>query len=72
MIKKRVFTVLLIALCSTSFSVFAQTEPEDIVMDCFAGSGTVGQVALEEKRRALLIELNPDYKALIQNRLNSV
>ncbi|MBW1657469.1 tetratricopeptide repeat protein [Flavobacterium quisquiliarum] len=32
MIKKRVFTVLLIALCSTSFSVFAQTEPEDIVM----------------------------------------
>ncbi|GAA3723530.1 MULTISPECIES: lipopolysaccharide assembly protein LapB [Flavobacterium] len=32
MIKKRVFTVLFFALLSTSFSVFAQTEPEDIAM----------------------------------------
>ncbi|WP_294959162.1 tetratricopeptide repeat protein [uncultured Flavobacterium sp.] len=32
MIKKRVFTVLFFALFSTSFSVFAQTEPEDIAM----------------------------------------
>lgn len=32
MIKKRVFTVLLIAIFSNSFSVFAQTEPEDIAM----------------------------------------
>ncbi|MFC0780112.1 tetratricopeptide repeat protein [Flavobacterium sp. HJSW_4] len=30
--KKRVFTVLFFALFSTSFSVFAQTEPEDIAM----------------------------------------
>ena len=32
MIKKRVFTVLFFALFGTSFSVFAQTEPEDIAM----------------------------------------
>ncbi len=32
MMKKRVFTVLFFALFSTSFSVFAQTEPEDIAM----------------------------------------
>ncbi|MDQ8011273.1 MAG: tetratricopeptide repeat protein [Flavobacterium nitrogenifigens] len=32
MIKKRVFTILVFALFSTSFSVFAQTEPEDIAM----------------------------------------
>ena len=32
MIRKRVFTVLFFALFSTSFSVFAQTEPEDIAM----------------------------------------
>ncbi|HEY1195122.1 tetratricopeptide repeat protein [Flavobacterium sp.] len=32
MIKKRVFTVLFFALFSISFSVFAQTEPEDIAM----------------------------------------
>ncbi|UWY29296.1 tetratricopeptide repeat protein [Flavobacterium sp. TR2] len=32
MIKRGVFTVLFFALFSTSFSVFAQTEPEDIAM----------------------------------------
>ncbi|MCV2485675.1 tetratricopeptide repeat protein [Flavobacterium sp. SH_e] len=32
MIKKRVFTLLVFALFSSSFSVFAQTEPEDIAM----------------------------------------
>ncbi|MFD2942330.1 tetratricopeptide repeat protein [Flavobacterium notoginsengisoli] len=32
MIKKRIFTVLFFALFSTSFSAFAQTEPEDIAM----------------------------------------
>ncbi|MDQ6528550.1 tetratricopeptide repeat protein [Flavobacterium sp. LHD-85] len=32
MIKKRVFALLVFALFSTSFSVFAQTEPEDIAM----------------------------------------
>ncbi|MDY0989939.1 tetratricopeptide repeat protein [Flavobacterium sp. CFBP9031] len=32
MIKKRVFTVLFFAFFSASFSVFAQTEPEDIAM----------------------------------------
>ncbi|WP_286968061.1 tetratricopeptide repeat protein [Flavobacterium sp. UBA4854] len=32
MIKKGVFTILFFALFSTSFSVFAQTEPEDIAM----------------------------------------
>lgn len=38
------------------------------VLDPFAGSGTTGQVALEEGRNALLIELNPDYIALIRKR----
>ncbi len=32
MVKKRVFTVLFLALFSASFSVFGQTEPEDIAM----------------------------------------
>jgi DNA modification methylase len=38
------------------------------VLDPFAGSGTTGQVALQLGRRALLIELNPDYAALIRDR----
>lgn len=39
-----------------------------VVLDPFGGSGTTGAVALETGRRALLIELNPDYAALIRAR----
>jgi len=42
------------------------------VLDPFGGSGTTGQVALEEGRSAFLIELNPDYTSLIRERTNSV
>lgn len=38
------------------------------VIDPFAGSGTVGAVALKNGRGAVLIELSPDYCALIQKR----
>lgn len=38
------------------------------VLDPFGGSGTVGQVAKEEERDAFLIELNPDYIPLINDR----
>lgn len=40
-----------------------------IVMDPFAGSGTVGAVALKTGRDYLLIELNEDYEGLIRERL---
>jgi DNA modification methylase len=43
-----------------------------VVLDPFAGSGTAGEVALELGRRALLIELNPDYVPLIERRLAGV
>ncbi len=38
------------------------------VLDPFAGSGTTGQVAIELGRRATLIELNPHYVQLIEQR----
>ena len=38
------------------------------VLDPFAGSGTTGMVALEEGRRAILIELNAEYIRLIEKR----
>jgi DNA modification methylase len=38
------------------------------VLDPFGGSGTTGQVALELGRRAVLVELNPDYVHLIHKR----
>jgi DNA modification methylase len=50
----------------------AGARPGDTVLDPFAGSGTTGQVAPEEGRKAILIEVNPDYLPLIEQRLNSV
>jgi DNA modification methylase len=38
------------------------------VLDPFAGSGTTGKVAVEFGRRAVLIELNPDYVELARIR----
>lgn len=48
--------------------ILAGTKPGDIVLDPFAGSGTTGAVALELGRKAILIELNPDYIKLINER----
>jgi hypothetical protein len=39
------------------------------VLDPFAGSGTVGEVAVQLGRNAILIEINPDYISLIKKRL---
>ena len=40
-----------------------------VVLDPFAGSGTTGYVAKKHGRDFILIELNPDYKKLIDQRL---
>jgi DNA modification methylase len=48
--------------------ILAGSKPGDTVLDPFAGSGTVGQVALELGRRAVLIELNPAYVQLAHER----
>ena len=42
------------------------------VLDPFGGSGTTGQVAMEEGRKAILCELNPEYVKLIDKRLGEV
>jgi DNA modification methylase len=39
-----------------------------VVLDPFAGSGTVGMVANKLSRRAVLIDLNPDYLDQIEKR----
>jgi DNA modification methylase len=43
-----------------------------VVLDPFAGSGTVGRVALRHNRAAVLVELNPDYIELQDVRTNGV
>lgn len=48
--------------------ILAGSRPGDTILDPFAGSGTTGMVALEYGRKAILVELNPDYVKLIEQR----
>ncbi len=48
--------------------ILAGTKPGDVVLDPFGGSGTVGMVAEEYGRSAILIELNEDYLPMIRER----
>jgi DNA modification methylase len=43
----------------------------DTVLDPFSGSGTTGEVALKNGRNYVGIELNPDYAALSEKRINN-
>ncbi|MGH9582957.1 MAG: DNA-methyltransferase, partial [Bryobacteraceae bacterium] len=49
--------------------ILAGTEPEDVVLDPFFGSGTVGEVCLRLNRRFVGIELKPDYAEIAAKRL---
>jgi len=49
--------------------ILAGSEPGDTVLDPFAGSGTVGVVALRHGRRFSGIDLNPEYVAMAQRRI---
>ena len=42
--------------------------PRGVVLDPFAGSGTVGEVAMRLNRKAILIELIPEFADLIRKR----
>lgn len=49
--------------------ILAGSKPGDIVLDPFMGSGTTAAVALQHGRQYLGCELNPEYKALQDERL---
>ena len=40
--------------------IAASSNPDDLVLDFFAGSGTTGAVAHELRRRAILVDSNPE------------
>lgn len=50
--------------------ILAGSQPGDLVLDPFMGSGTTAEVALKNGRRYLGCELNPDYKALQDKRID--
>ncbi len=51
--------------------ILAGSRPGDTILDPFAGSGTTGAVAARLGRGYVLIELNPEYKPLIEKRINA-
>lgn len=51
--------------------ILAGSRPGDIVLDPFNGSGTTGQVSIENGRKYIGIELNPEYLGLTSQRLGS-
>lgn len=52
-----------------AFFVQCYTDPGDIVLDPFLGSGTTLKVCRTMKRRGIGYELNPEYLPLIQKRI---
>jgi len=49
--------------------IMAGCPPDGLVLDVFGGAGTTGLVAARLQRRSILIELNPEYAALAQERI---
>jgi DNA modification methylase len=50
--------------------LLAGSKPNDLILDPFAGSGTVGVVAKKHNRNFIGIELNPDYAKIANDRIN--
>jgi site-specific DNA-methyltransferase (adenine-specific) len=51
--------------------VGASSKPGDWVLDFFAGSGTLGAVALQTDRRFVLVDRNPEALAVMKRRLGN-
>lgn len=47
------------------------SNPNDLVLDCFAGTGTTGIASLLTRRRYYLVELEEDYYKLASQRLEN-
>lgn len=52
--------------------VLAGSEPNDIVLDPFGGSGTTMGVALKHGRNSVICELNPSYVDLVEARVKGI
>ena len=45
------------------------TDPDDVVLDCFGGSGSTAVAAMRTGRKYILIEKNPEYVSIAQDRI---
>lgn len=49
--------------------ILAGSERDDVILDPFGGAGTTALVALQNKRRAIMAELNPTYPEIQGRRM---
>ena len=47
------------------------SNPNDIVLDCFGGSGTLGESAIELGRKFILMDNNPESISVMENRFGN-
>jgi site-specific DNA-methyltransferase (cytosine-N4-specific) len=52
--------------------ILAGSKKDSFVLDPFFGSGTVGEVCMEQERRCVGIELNPEYAEIARKRLAQI
>ena len=52
--------------------ILHSTQENDIVLDCFCGSGTTCVAAKETGRRYIGMEIDPEYHKIAVNRLNGI
>ena len=52
--------------------ILHSTQPNDIVLDCFCGSGTTCIAAKETGRRYIGMEIDPEYYKIALKRLNGI
>ena len=52
--------------------MIASSSADDLILDPFLGSGTVAQVAIEQSRQCVGIELNNDYADIAKNRIAQI
>lgn len=52
--------------------ILSWSNEGDVILDCFAGSGTTGKMALLNNRNFIGIELNDTYIKIAEERLNNV
>lgn len=52
--------------------ILHSTQPNDIVLDCFCGSGTTCLACKETGRKYIGMEIDPEYHKIAVNRLNGI
>ena len=52
--------------------ILHSTQENDLVLDCFAGSGTTLKACQETNRRYIGFEINEEYYKIAKDRLNNI